>query len=242
MFVTSEQVDKVYPAFIRAQASLDNVGKTHKVSAGRGATYKHAKLEDVVSEVLPKLNAQGLGVLQSQDPTLGPDVAIATRLVHESGQWIEGYCRVPTDRQPGPQGTGSAHSYARRYALLALVGIATEDDDGRPRKLPPETREGLRTLGAVQTDESAASLAAEAVSGPPDRAGFTRHWFARLSKLGHVLQDEERWQLQEKLFGYRRIRDIPDSEINRKHDRLKATKNDALQAVISSRLEQIRNG
>lgn len=235
MLVTSEQVDQVFPAFIKAQSTLDNVGKTHKVSAGRGATYKHAKLEDVVSEVLPKLNAQGLAVLQSQDPTVSGDVVIATRLVHVSGQWIEGYSRVPTDRQPGPQGTGSAHSYARRYALLALVGIATEDDDGKPRE--PQRQPESWSSHAVER------IASEVESGPPDRAGFVRLWFARLQKATPKrLEDDERKPLQARLFGYESLRDIPDHEINPKLEKLRAMSDEALSTLIAAKLEQIRNG
>jgi hypothetical protein len=54
---------------------------------------------------------------------------LVTRLIHESGEWLGS--RYPVHPvKADPQGEGSALTYARRYALMALVGIAPEDDDG----------------------------------------------------------------------------------------------------------------
>ena len=55
---------------------------------------------------------------------------IRTTLMHNSGQWIAGEISLPPDRMGGVQGMGSALTYARRYALAAMVGIAQDDDDG----------------------------------------------------------------------------------------------------------------
>ena len=50
-------------------------------------------------------------------------------LMHSSGQWIQSEYLLPMDKVT-PQGAGAAITYARRYALQALVGIPSVDDDG----------------------------------------------------------------------------------------------------------------
>ena len=53
-----------------------------------------------------------------------------TRLIHtETGQFIED-CRILESEKPGNQGKGASNTYMKKYALLSLCAIATEDDDG----------------------------------------------------------------------------------------------------------------
>ena len=59
----------------------------------------------------------------------GTQATIVTRLMHTSGQWIEGTLIV-RPAKPTRRGIGSAITYARRYALAAMVGVCPEDDDG----------------------------------------------------------------------------------------------------------------
>ena len=56
-------------------------------------------------------------------------IMLDTALLHSSGQWISGQLLIIPVKDT-PQGIGSALTYARRYSLSAIVGIATEDDDG----------------------------------------------------------------------------------------------------------------
>ena len=55
---------------------------------------------------------------------------LITRLYHTSGQWMEGYTPLIIAKND-MQGLGSAYTYARRYGLMAMMGIAPEDDDGQ---------------------------------------------------------------------------------------------------------------
>jgi hypothetical protein len=50
-------------------------------------------------------------------------------LMHSSGEWISGVLEIKPVKTD-PQGIGSALTYARRYGLMAMIGIAPEDDDG----------------------------------------------------------------------------------------------------------------
>lgn len=61
-------------------------------------------------------------------------LGLVTKLTHaESGQWQSSLAVVPLPKA-GPQGMGSAMTYARRYALTAMLGMVTEDDDGEGAK------------------------------------------------------------------------------------------------------------
>jgi ERF superfamily protein len=91
--------------------------------------YKYADLADVLKGVLPVLSKHKLAVLQPTFVEAG-HIFVRTRLVHASGQWIEceyPVCAVHVDHQR----MGSALTYAKRYALCALLGVAAdEDNDG----------------------------------------------------------------------------------------------------------------
>ena len=59
---------------------------------------------------------------------------LVTKLTHaESGQWESSLAVVQLPKAD-PQGMGSAMTYARRYALTAMLGMVTEDDDGEGAK------------------------------------------------------------------------------------------------------------
>lgn len=74
------------------------------------------------------LSSNGLAVVQAVDSS-ADKLVLHTTLIHSSGEWIgSAYPINPVKNDP--QGIGSATSYARRYSLMALVGLAAEDDDG----------------------------------------------------------------------------------------------------------------
>ena len=66
---------------------------------------------------------------QSEDGKLH----LVTRLLHESGEWIEDTAVCPMPKQD-PQGLGSAMTYLRRYSLASICGLYQEDDDGEAAK------------------------------------------------------------------------------------------------------------
>lgn len=74
------------------------------------------------------LTSNGLAIVQAVDSS-GDKLVLHTTLIHASGEWI-GSAYPINPIKNDPQGIGSATSYARRYSLMALVGIAAEDDDG----------------------------------------------------------------------------------------------------------------
>lgn len=129
----SESIAALAKALIKAKAEFLPVVKgetaTVPTKTGGSYTYKFATLAGAYDATDNALLAHGLVVVQ---PTrVGEDgkTVLVTTLIHESGEWLAGEYPV-TASQAGPQGEGSGMTYARRYALLALLGIAPEDDDG----------------------------------------------------------------------------------------------------------------
>jgi hypothetical protein len=116
------------------------MGKALKQSNNPHFRSKYADLGNVMDACLPALNDNGIAVYQ---PAGCDDRGeyIATVLIHESGQTLE--CRVPLIvNKNDMQGYGSAVTYARRYGLMAMAGIAPEDDDGNlAAAAPPAPRQ-----------------------------------------------------------------------------------------------------
>lgn len=129
---TSEQIDKIVPALLKAQQAIGAVvkDKTGKVltKSGREYEYKYSDLASVIEHVKGPLNENGIVFIQ----TLGGDatgISVTTRLFHESGQWLEGTIYMAV--QGSPQVLGSAITYSKRYSLQSMTGLPSEDDDGK---------------------------------------------------------------------------------------------------------------
>jgi hypothetical protein len=139
--------DAIFAALALAQASIENVEKggvnpAFKSSARSGA---YVTLGDVLDEVRPKLTAQGIAVIQMPINGAGSNIGVVTLLAHKSGQWIESTLFVAPTRFDA-QGAGSVVTYLRRYALMAMAGVAPDDDDGnaaigRPSETPSAARQ-----------------------------------------------------------------------------------------------------
>lgn len=88
---------------------------------------KYADLNEIWSAVRKPMVECGLAVTQTTTTDSNNNILVTT-LLHESGEFLRGYY-ILNPAKKDPQGEGSAMSYARRYCLAAILGIATEDDD-----------------------------------------------------------------------------------------------------------------
>jgi len=120
-------------AFITAQGTIEAIKKDNENGGFKGSKY--ADLATVVAAIVPAMNKAGIAVLQS--PAFdGEMVTITTTLLHESGATVTSDLRLRPSKID-PQGIGSAITYGRRYSLLAVAGVAPEDDDGNAASGPP---------------------------------------------------------------------------------------------------------
>ena len=121
---------------------------------------KYAPLSEVINATKPLLSKHGLSILQSPSGD-GEHIIITTLLMHSSGEWIEGEPLVLKADKPTAQGAGSAITYGRRYALSAILGIASEeDDDGNSAtgNKAKTTDKPATTVNAVEAQDNVANL------------------------------------------------------------------------------------
>lgn len=115
------------PAFVEAQKAMGDVIKTKRNDHFKS---KYAELADVIDAVQGALNANGFSIIQPVSTEAGGTVVrITTMLLHKSGQWMRSTLAMRPVKAD-PQGVGSAITYGRRYGLMAMTGVAPEDDDG----------------------------------------------------------------------------------------------------------------
>ena len=123
---TSENINEISSALAKAQGQIENAIKD---SSNPFFKSKYADLTSVWAACRKQLSENGLSVIQSPEES-SHGISVVTMLCHSSGQWIRSKYSMPCDSSKlTPQVIGSAITYARRYALSAMVGIAPHDDD-----------------------------------------------------------------------------------------------------------------
>lgn len=91
---------------------------------------KYVTLDQVLNKVVPVLNKNGIILSQSVSFTENTLPTLITQLIHESGDKLSSEMLLQV-KTPDPQAQGSAITYARRYALVSMLGLSVgEDDDG----------------------------------------------------------------------------------------------------------------
>lgn len=125
MIEHSEALNELAAALAKAQAEMKGALKD---STNPHFNSRYAGLDSTWEACRPALTAHGLSVVQAPSAS-GSSVGLTTLLLHTSGQWIRSTLDM-TARDASPQAIGSCITYARRYGLSAMAGIAPEDDDG----------------------------------------------------------------------------------------------------------------
>lgn len=142
---------ELYKALLVAQQSF---GPVLKNATNPAFKSRYADLGSVIETVSEALNDAGLVFLQPMGVGEHGEPLIRTIIAHaESGEAIEGVaplvCKDPTN----PQAVGGAVTYFRRYGLLAMLGLAPEDDDGHAASQQSPARGGdvsTRSGGLLQ--------------------------------------------------------------------------------------------
>ena len=137
---TSEEIGELVKALAKVQGSIK---PAKRESTNPFFKAKYADLTSVWNSCRKELSQNNLVVVQTMKSS-NERVVVLTTLAHESGQWIQGELSlrpVKTD----PQGYGSALTYARRYSLAAMVGIATGEDDDAEDATRGKRKEKVKT-------------------------------------------------------------------------------------------------
>lgn len=136
----SESVAKLADALSKAQAEIEGATKGKVNPAFRS---KYADLASVWDAIRAPLTKHGIAVVQAPDMDAEGRTMLRTTVMHSSGEWISSSYPV-NPVKADPQGMGSATTYARRYSLMAMIGVCPEDDDGNAasgKSEPPRERE-----------------------------------------------------------------------------------------------------
>src|SRR5215211_3186847 len=140
MHRSSESIGAIAAALAKAQGELTNPEKsltaTISASGQRGGerTFRYAPLSNGLEIVRKSLGRHEIAAVQTTALDIQAGlVRLTTLLAHSSGEWISSEWPVcPVSETAAPQRMGAALTYARRYALFTLVGIAGEDDLDAP--------------------------------------------------------------------------------------------------------------
>jgi len=197
MHRSSESVAALASALAKAQAELVNPEKslTATIRSGRPGegerSFRYAPLASGLDIVRKTLGQHEIATVQTTaiDKETGV-VNLSTMLAHASGEWIASdwpVCAVA--ETANPQRMGAALTYARRYALFTLVGIAGEDDLDAPDlcAAPPTT--------AARTGTGSGELL------PPPRSDGNGRTRAAASGSRPVLSSNESAALRDRLLG-----------------------------------------
>lgn len=140
----SETIGKLVAALAKAQASIvppvkDKIVEV-KTKSGATYSYQYADMGAVIDVTKKPLSDNGLIVSQLINTDLNLNAeTITTLLAHSSGEWIKSIIIAPLTQTDyngkavalNIQERGGLVTYLRRYAYMAIVGIAPEDDDGK---------------------------------------------------------------------------------------------------------------
>lgn len=162
---TSDTLTALAPALVKAIAEIKGAPKDRKNPHFKN---DYATLESVIEASREILASHGLCSLQALGAIEGGALHVTTRIQHESGEFMESLFQMPVGKLD-PQSTGSASTYARRYALMAALNMAPIDDDGEganaagpadtSRAKPPERSQPLQvainTMEGYQRDTAA---------------------------------------------------------------------------------------
>jgi ERF superfamily len=186
---SSETVAALASALAKAQAELVNPEKslTATIRTGRPGdgdrSFRYAPLSSGLDIVRKTLGQHEIATLQTTaiDQTAGM-VNLTTTLAHASGEWVASDWPVcPIAETANPQRMGAALTYARRYALFTLVGIAGEDDldapdlcDGPPSLLPSAVDHSFKPKATPGNGHGRGGRKSESITLDPEQSAALR--------------------------------------------------------------------
>ena len=198
----SESCAAIFAALAKAQETFGSAERAAENPAFKrgNKTSTYATLESVLEASKAGRAANGLAVVQMPG-NVGNNIAVTTILGHSSGEWIEATVYV-APAQFNAQATGSVITYLRRYSLMAILGIAPEDDDDGNAAVAPPNRSRAPTA-ATKANPATAEASPErdaareayrrlqrAIDSAPDDATLRMVYDAVLEEWGDWALDD----------------------------------------------------
>lgn len=187
-------------ALVKAQKAM---GAVLKNASNPHLKSKYADLGSVLDACQSALHDNGFAIMQP----CGKDqegAFVETVLAHESGESFASRVYLVIGKQD-MQGVGSAITYARRYGLLGMAGLAPEDDDGEATKAPkreaPPPFDPVAAHDRIAKKLEGASSLADLVEAWKSEAGTIKEIIEARADLGKSItetKDRRKAELQEK--------------------------------------------
>ena len=187
-------------ALVKAQKAM---GAVLKNASNPHLKSKYADLGSVLDACQSALHDNGFAIMQP----CGKDqegAFVETVLAHESGESFASRVYLVIGKQD-MQGVGSAITYARRYGLLGMAGLAPEDDDGEATKAPkreaPPPFDPVAAHDRIAKKLEGASSLADLVEAWKSEAGTIKEVTEARADLGKSItetKDRRKAELQEK--------------------------------------------
>jgi hypothetical protein len=177
MHRSSENVAAIATALAKAQIELSNperamIGAIYDSRTDSQRNFRYASLASGLDIIRKVLGSQQIAVTQTTDiDRSNGTVNLTTLLVHTSGEWISSDWPVcPLSETSAPRRMGAALTYARRYALFTMVGIAGEDDLDAPDTAKNGPTEDKATEPVSAARQALAPASADASQSRPKTA------------------------------------------------------------------------
>jgi len=151
--IISGEISELATALAKAQGAMDSATKGNLNPHFKSRYADLAAVRDAMREPFA---ANGLSVVQGLRTVQG-GIEVETVLFHASGQSIRETLMVPVARMDA-QGLGSGATYGRRYALMSMIGLASEDDDGNAVSAPGTASTGSTAYTRAACARSAATM------------------------------------------------------------------------------------
>jgi len=134
------------------------------------------------------LCANDLVVVQTTEVDEAGKFLLRSVLAHSSGEWISGHYLLKPVKDD-PQAYGSAVTYARRYALMALVGLAAEDDDGNHASGKTATAPVVTTLPTPDPAPRQRAEDARQIKRDVPSSNWTPDQTSEVTRLGQAVRE-----------------------------------------------------
>jgi hypothetical protein len=210
MHRSSENVAAIATALAKAQTELSNpekamIGTVYNARSDSPQSFRYASLSSGLDIIRKALGGQQIAVAQTTDiDRANGTVNLTTLLLHTSGEWISSdwpVCQL--SETSAPRRMGAALTYARRYALFTMVGIAGEDDlDAPDIANDPPQRDKSAEVGVAPGSN---------LEPVPSRSSQSRTTNAPIPPVREKLSAEESASAAAHLI--QEIQDLPEADL-----------------------------
>jgi hypothetical protein len=152
MLTTSPETNEIAAALAKAQAQM---GSAELDGVNPHLRSRYATLNSVIKAIQGPLSSSGISFIQGTDTDFeSKSVTVYTRLSHSSGQWYETSLSL-TPKSFSAQHVGSEITYAKRYTLSSLCGIAAGDEDDGEASAPTSGRDNFENAKRQASQQAA---------------------------------------------------------------------------------------